>query len=260
MTPTTTSGAPWRELTVGLLLPEAAFGAAVGIDTLLTDPELHYTAAPASSRLLLLPRAGTFSRLLLVWENLPEIGVFTAAAMTIAPMLPEQIARLETWMRDVAVVLHANRDRIREASERVVRDATLGLASSLPSTDAPRSHVVAAAIGTNVAGPSPDTPFGIVDIRAENPEPDSSTSEADQVVRFVQRATDLELGRRITRRSDSEIHAVALVPALAGVTPSQLADWYDQHIAREVLFDDVWQVYVHLVAGLDAPASIRDFG
>ncbi|BDZ51861.1 hypothetical protein GCM10025867_41020 [Frondihabitans sucicola] len=172
MTPTESHTARWRELTVGLLLPDVAFGAAVDIEGLLVEPELHFAATPVSSRLLLMPRAGTFSRLLLEWENLPEIGVFTASTITVAPLLPDQIARLETWMRDVAVVCHANRDRIREASERAVRDAAAGLDTSLPPNEAARAHVVSAHVGTSVVGPQPGSTFGVVDVVGVVDSPD----------------------------------------------------------------------------------------
>lgn len=261
-TPPSDHATSWRELTVGFVLPDEAFGAAVDVEGLLFDPELHYTAQPTTSRLMLMPRAGTFTRLLLEWENLPEIGVFTSGSLGADAPPPDDVSRLETWMRDVAVVCHTHRDRIREASERAVRDATLGLDDSLPAhgalhadvahTHVVAAHVVSAHVGTSVRGPSPSARVGVVDVVAE-------PGRADEV-RFVERETGRVLGRRITRRSGDDIVDTALVDDAPGVTRADLAGWYDQHIAREVLFDDVWQVYVHLIAGLDAPASVRYLG
>lgn len=251
MTATERPSIRWREITIGLILPDSAFGAAVDVDDLLDDPELHFAATASSSRLMLMPQAGAFSRLLLEWETLPEIGVFTSSALTLAPVMPDQLARLETWMRDVAVVCHGLRDRIREAAERAVRDAALGHDTSLPANVAPRSHLVSAQVGTSVAGPGEASPFGVVDVEAVPGSIDE--------MRFVRRETGETLGRRITRRDGDEIVDVALLPVADGVDVAELVTWYDQHIAREVLFDDVWQVYVHLIAGLDAPASIRYF-
>jgi hypothetical protein len=231
----------WRELTVGLVLPERAFGAAVDVDGLLVEPDLHFTAAPTTSRLMLMPQAGAFSRLLLEWETLPEIGVFTAGTLGPSVFTAGQVARLETWMRDVAVVLHANRDRIRESAERAVRDASAGLATSLPGRLPEHAHVVSATVGTRVTGPAEGARFGVVDV-VPAAEPGAGTL-------FVERGS----GRLLGRRSG----AGELDPARGtGVGDDDLAGWYDQHIFREVLFDDVWQVHVHLVAGLEPPANV----
>jgi hypothetical protein len=241
----------WRDLTVGLALPDRAFGAAVDVDGLLSEPELHFAATPTSSRLMLMPRLGTFSRLLLEWETLPEIGVFTPSqALAAEKFDDDQMARLETWMRDVAVVLHANRDRIREASERVVTDAALGLDTSLPAEAAPHTHIVSAHVGTRVAGPPSGARHDVVEVNGTVPD----ASE------FRDRSTGALLGRRLTHRGDDDIVDVTYLPVADGVAESDLVAWYDQHIFREVLFDDVWQVYVHLMAGLDAPANVVYFG
>jgi hypothetical protein len=252
----------WRELTVGLALPDRAFGAAVDVDSLLLEPELHFAATPTSSRLMLMPRLGVFTRLLLEWETLPEIGVFTASQGLLSEKLglPEtfdnnELKRLETWMRDVAAVLHANRDRIREAAERVVRDAAQGLDTSLPTGTPPHTHVVSARVGTRVAGPVSGALHAVVDVTGPVAEtPDTDVSD------FTDHVTAQVLGRRITRRADGEVVDVLFVPVNDGVTEADLVLWYDQHIFREVLFDDVWQVYVHLIAGLDAPANVVYFG
>lgn len=181
----------WRDLTVGLTLPDAAFGAAVDIDGLLVEPDLHYTATAAESRLLLMPRAGTFTRLTLEWETLPEIGRFASATFppgAESPFDPDETGRLETWMRDAAFLLHSHRGLIRESAERAVADAAGGLATSNPREAPAHTHVVSVHVGTRV-----------------------------------------------------------------GLPP--LAD-SEQHVFREVLFDDLWQAHVHLLAGLEAPASI----
>lgn len=251
MIPVPSLSSDWRQLTVGLVLPDVAFGAAVDVDDLLDEPELHFSATPSSSRLLLLPRAGSFTRLVLEWENLPEIGVFTAGAAPGDALPPEQTARLETWMRDVAVICHAMRDAIREASERAVDDAAAGASESLPRREAASTRVVSAHIGTSVAGPDPALPFGVVDV---------VVGDHPGLMLFVDRATGETLGRRITTRDGDEVVAVRFEPLAASVQPALLQAWYDQHIAREVLFDDVWQVYVHLITGLDAPASVHSPG
>jgi hypothetical protein len=231
----------WRELTVGLVLPDRAFGAAVDVDGLLVEPDLHFAATPTTSRLMLMPRLGAFARLLLEWETLPEIGVFTAGAFGPSVFTDRETAALETWMRDVAGVLHANRGRIRESAERAVRDASAGLDTSLPAELPSHAHLVSATVGTRVTGPEGGDPLGVVDV-----EP--AAEPADGML-FVQRDTGRMLGRRTA--------AGALDPAgSADVTADDLAGWYDQHISREVLFDDVWQVYVHLVAGLEPPANV----
>jgi hypothetical protein len=248
----------WRGVTVGFSLPDRAFGAAVDVDELLADPELHYQAAPETSRLLLLPRAGTFSRLTLEWETLPEIGVFAApplpAGLGPSPFDETETWRLETWMRDVAGVLHANRDRIRATAERAVSDAAAGRDESLPREASPRAHVVSARVGTRVAGPTPGSRFGVVDV-ARAPVV-AGAPALDEVV-FVERSTGRPLGSRVTVRSDDGIAGAAYEATAPGVTTRDLEGWYDQHIAREVLFDDVWQALTHLVAGLETPASVQ---
>ncbi|AMM21932.1 hypothetical protein AX769_19525 [Frondihabitans sp. PAMC 28766] len=261
----------WRGLTVGLVVPARAFGAAVDIDGLLIEPDLHFAATPTTSRLMLMPRAGAFSRLLLEWETLPEIGVFTASAWGPAPFADTELARLETWMRDVAVTLHSTRDRIREASERAVHDASSGLDTSLPTTVPEGAHVVSAVVGTRVSGPHPDAPFGVVDV-----SPARATGPESGEMLFTQRSTGRLLGRRITTRDGDEIASARFEPAVdasdtsadgtsahgtsadgaRAATEADLAEWYEQHIFREVLFDDVWQVYVHLAAGLEPPVSV----
>jgi hypothetical protein len=252
----------WRGLTVGFALPDRAFGAAVDVDELLGEPELHYQASPETSRLLLLPRAGTFTRLTLEWETLPEIGVFfpppLPASFGPGPFDEAETSRLETWMRDVAVVLHSNRDRIRATAERAVRDAAAGCEESLPAAAPPRAHVVSARVGTRVAGPTPGSPFGVVDVTRAPASDDAP--DLDEAT-FVERSTDRPLGSRVTLRADDGdgIAGVAYEATAAGVTTRDLESWYDQHIAREVLFDDVWQALTHLVAGLETPASVQYF-
>jgi hypothetical protein len=252
----------WRGVTVGLLLPDPAFGAAVDIDGLLVEPELHFAATAHSSRLMLMPRAGTFSRLLLEWESLPEIGVFTVGSLPPHPFDDAQTSRLETWMRDVAVLCHGSRDRIREAAERAVRDASEGHGTSLPPNTAPRTHLVSARIGTRVVGPDQGSPFGVVDVTAPRlvgPDTEAPGTSLD-AVSFVERGGGADLGRRVTRRLGDEVVDVSFEIDDPRVAVSDLVGWYDQHIFREVLFDDVWQVYVHLIAGLDAPANVAYFG
>ncbi|RKR72996.1 hypothetical protein C8E83_0078 [Frondihabitans australicus] len=248
----------FRGLTVGLVLPDRAFGAAVDIDGLLVEPDLHFQATARSSRLLLMPRLGAFSRLLLEWENLPEIGTFTArtfppGAGAAAPFDDDELHRLETWMRDVAVLLHQHRDRIRASAERAVRDASAGLDTSLPDEVPEHSHVVSAVIGTRVAGPSASTPFGVVDVSEPRILP--SRPSTDEML-VTERSTGRLLGRRITERAGDEIVSVDLHPELPAVDEALLSSAYEQHIVREVLFDDVWQTFVHLLAGLEAPASV----
>ncbi|ARC57664.1 hypothetical protein AS850_11335 [Frondihabitans sp. 762G35] len=250
----------WRGLTVGFALPDRAFGAAVDVDGLLGDPELHYQASPETNRLLLMPRAGTFARLTLEWETLPEIGVFAApplpAALAASPFDEAETSRLETWMRDVAGVLHANRDRIRATAERAVSDAAAGLDESLPREAPPRAHVVSSRVGTRVAGPDPGSRFGVVDVvRA----PISAGAPALDEALFVDRETGRPLGSRVTLRAADGIAGAAYEATATGVTTRDLQGWYDQHIAREVLFDDVWQALTHLVAGLETPASVQYF-
>lgn len=254
-----TTAGRWRGFSAGLVLPDRAFGAAIDVDGLLIDPDLHFAATPTMSRLMLMPRAGTFSRLLLEWETLPEIGEFTAAVFPAgapSPFDAREIARLETWMRDVASMLHANRDRIRESAERCVRDASAGLDRSLPGALPDRAHVVSAVVGTRVDGPSVGSLFGVVDVLPETESP-----ERDTVV-FVERSTGRRLGHRVTDRRGDQVIDVRLVVDGSDPRPGrdELATWFDQHIEREVLFDDVWQVYVHLLAGLEAPASVGYFG
>jgi len=249
---------PWRDVTIGFVLPEIAFGAAVSIDGLLEEPELHFAPGPAGSRLTLIPRVTTFARLLLEWETLPELGTFTASSLPGTAALSfdaAELARIGQWMRDVATHLHAYRRRIVEASERAIRDASAGLDRSMPEEPTTHDsnvrgvHVVSARIGTRVAGPTGPEGLGVVDLL---PDP-----AGDGV--FVERATRRILGRRSTlRRADGGVEVDYRVDddAPQNVGRTELDGWYDQHIAREVLFDDVRQTYVHLIAGLDAPLSV----
>lgn len=250
------SASRWRDLTVAIELPPAAFGAAVDVDDLLSDPDLHFATGAPTSRLVLMPRLGTFSRLVLEWETLPEIGIFSATSWPADTFTTAEIARLETWMRDVASVCHAHRDRVRATAERAVRDASSGLDRSEPRAvgvgDA-MGHVVSAHVGTRAAGPTPGARYPIVDVTGPVGAPlDPSVRE----LRFVDRASGTELGRRVSAHDDAES---AFEPLSDGVTRDDLADWYDEHIVREVLFDDVWQVCVHLLAGLEAPADVVYF-
>jgi hypothetical protein len=248
----------WRGLTVGIALPDRAFGAAIDIDGLLAEPDLHFQATQGSSRLMLMPRLGAFTRLLLEWETLPEIGRFTATTYpqgsgAAGTFDERELARLETWMRDVAVVLHENRDLIRASAERAVRDASAGAETSLPDHLPPRTHVVSAIVGTRVTGPAADSELGVIDVGAPRILPHRPGS--DEMV-FTERATGRVVGRRITERSGDDIVSVELRPEVPGTTEATLAAAYEQHIVREVLFDDLWQTFVHLVAGLEAPASV----
>lgn len=280
----------WRDLSIAFELPEAAFGAAIDVDDLLVEPDLHFAVGSPTSRLVLMPRLGTFSRLVLEWETLPEIGVFSATSWPADSFTEAEVARLETWMRDVASILHSHRDLVRTTAERAVRDASSGLDRSDPDTvvdgetvttadDAvarsdrthvasahvAAAHVVSAHVGTRAAGPAAGALYPIVDVTGPVSAPsDSAPSDSApsdpapsmRELRFVDRASGTVLGRRRAERADAP---TAFEPLADDVSTDDLTGWYDEHIVREVLFDDVWQVCVHLLAGLEAPASVVYF-
>ena len=261
----------WHDLEVGLVLPDRAFGAAVDVEGLLDEPDVHYSATLGSSRLLVMPRAGTFSRLSLEWQTLPEVGVFAAHSFPPEEYDPGELARLETWMRDVASTCQALRGRIRESAERVVRDAAEGLERSLPDEAPDWAHVVTTHLGSLVVGPpalppqldDERTPVGVVDVDG----PSDSTAGASRLEPaavdewvFRERAGGAVLGRRRVQRLGGEAGVLSYEVLDARVASSDLERWFDQHIVREVLFDDVWQVYVHLLAGLEAPLNVAYFG
>lgn len=281
---------PWREVRAGFLVPTSARDTADAVRPLLDDPELHFTPGLRRGQLVLLPRAQAFVRVALTWEWSVE-----AASLAVQSWGDElaaaDVAVLEGWLRASARTLVTLDRALEDAVARVVDDAADGLSESLPPRPgldllpvAPSDAGPAAGRGPAApsvpvapsapapdAGPAPAR-LGLVEstlvTRLARPAPGSAHPRVDVVVpdasvpgveTFVDARDGRVLGDRLT--SEHEGLATAFTYRVADgagdVTTTHLRHWHDQHLHARLLAEDARQAYVHLLAGLDAPLSVR---
>jgi hypothetical protein len=252
---------PWRDVLAEFEIPTAAGESADLVRASLDRPELHWTPGLRRGVLALLPRSTAMVRVVLAWEWSVEAADFSVHSLEPGPFAPDELVALEQWLRDAARRLEAGGDEIDAAVTRVVDDVVSGLDRSAPpqaeasGTDDGRT-IRTAVLGTRVARPDETSCHGRVDVRL--PDPGDPGHEV-----LVDVSTGRLLGHRTTLVDEGDPWAFRYVVADAGadddpshVTTADLVRWHDQHIQRQMLADDARQALVHLVAGLDAPASV----
>ncbi|TWX40061.1 hypothetical protein ES689_00780 [Frigoribacterium sp. ACAM 257] len=258
---------PWRNVLVEFEVPSGARASADRLRPLLDDPELHWTPGLRRGVLALLPRSTAMVRVVLSWEWSVEAADFSVHSLEPDPFTPDELVVLERWMRASARRLASADDAVEAAVTRVVDDVVSGLdRSAPPRSGVPRavegSSIGTAVLGTRVAGPDETSPHGRVDVRL--PDPGDPGHEV-----LVDVSTGRLLGHRTTLADEGDPWAFRYVVAEAdeageavdddttsGVSTADLVHWHDQHIQRQMLADDARQALVHLLAGLDAPASV----
>jgi len=245
---------PWRDVVAKFSVPRSARPTAEPVRHLFDEPELHWTPGLRRGVLALLPRPTALLRVVLTWEWSVEAADFAVHSLEPDPFTADELAGLERWLRDAARRIAHEGDAVEAASTRVVDDVVAGLDRSAP----PRppglvgdAAVVSAVLGTRVAGPDGASPFGRVDVRL--PDPGDPGHEV-----LVDVTTGTLLGHRTTLSEQGDPWAFRYVVAdgVDDVTTADLVHWHDQHIQRQMLADDARQALVHLLAGLDAPASV----
>lgn len=265
---------PWRDVVAEFHVPVDARASADLVRPLLDDPELHWTPGLRRGVLALLPRSTAMVRVVLSWEWSVEAADFSVHSLEPEPFSSDDLVVLERWLRYAARRLASEGDAVEAAVTRVVDDVASGLDRSAPprltstpadgdavdeSDDAPGRTTGTAVLGTRVAGPDPESGHGRVDVRL--PDPGDPGHEV-----LVDVSTGRLLGHRTTLAAEGDPWAFRYVvvdeveagPAEgpADVVPADLVHWHDQHIQRQMLADDARQALVHLLAGLDAPASV----
>jgi len=265
---------PWRDVVAEFDVPADARASADLVRPLLDDPELHWTPGLRRGVLALLPRSTAMVRVVLSWEWSVEAADFSVHSLEPEPFSSDDLVVLEGWLRDAARRLASEGDAVEAAVARVVDDVVSGLDRSAPprststSADddvvsdpdgAPAHTTGTAVLGTRVAGPDAESGHGRVDVRL--PDPGDPGHEV-----LVDVSTGRLLGHRTTLADEGDPWAfryVVVAEVEAGpaegpaeVVPADLVHWHDQHIQRQMLADDARQALVHLLAGLDAPASV----
>ena len=263
---------PWRDVVAEFDVPADARASADLVRPLLDDPELHWTPGLRRGVLALLPRSTAMVRVVLSWEWSVEAADFSVHSLEPEPFSSDDLVVLERWLRDAARRLASEGDAVEAAVARVVDDVVSGLDRSAPPRATPppaddadhhgRGHADrsgTAVLGTRVAGPDTESGHGRVDVRL--PDPGDPGHEI-----LVDVSTGRLLGHRTTLADEGGpwafryvvADAVGAGPAegRADVVPADLVHWHDQHIQRQMLADDARQALVHLLAGLDAPASV----
>ena len=265
---------PWRDVVAEFDVPADARASADLVRPLLDDPELHWTPGLRRGVLALLPRSTAMVRVVLSWEWSVEAADFSVHSLEPEPFSSDDLVVLEGWLRDAARRLASEGDAVEAAVARVVDDVVSGLDRSAPprststSADddvvsdpdgAPAHTTGTAVLGTRVAGPDTESGHGRVDVRL--PDPGDPGHEV-----LVDVSTGRLLGHRTTLADEGDPWAfryVVVAEVEAGpaegpaeVVPADLVHWHDQHIQRQMLADDARQALVHLLAGLDAPASV----
>jgi len=269
---------PWRRVEAGFLVPAAARDAAAAVRPLLDDPELHFTPGLRRGQLVLLPRAQAFVRVALTWEWSVEAA--SLAVQSWGDELPAaDAAALEGWLRETARTLVTVERALDDAVARVVDDAADGLARSLPPRPGldllpagPSSGAAAAPPPGAASGTAPAARLDLVETtlvtRLGRPTPGDAHPRVDVVVpdasvpgveAFVEAHGGRVLGDRRTVEHEGVATAFTyrVADGAEGVTTTHLRHWHDQHLHARLLAEDARQAYVHLVAGLDAPASVR---
>jgi hypothetical protein len=244
--------AAWRVVRAWFAAPPRDLPEAAAVRSLLPDPELHWTPGLRRGTLAVLPGAGALTRVLLSWEWSVDAADFSVHSLEPTGWSEADHVALEAWLRAAAVTLQQHEAQVEAAVRRVVDDVTAGRGESRPADGtggAGRS--VEARLGTGVAGPDEGAAHPSVDVVL--PAPDDPGREV-----FVDTATGTPLGERLTVVADGEAVAFRYVVAAGhdDVSPDDLVRWHDQHLHRQLLADDARQAAVHVVAGLEPPASI----
>jgi len=253
---------PWRDVVAEFRVPRSARSSADPVRALFDEPELHYTPGLRRGVLALLPRTSAMTRVVLSWEWSVEAADFAVHSLEPDPFGAAELPALEHWLRDTARRLAEADDALDAAAARVVDDVVAGHDRSAPprldgdeadarEADGTGSETGSAVLGTRVAGPDPSSAHGRVDVRLPDP-----TDPGHEVL--VEVATGRVLGHRRTLAEGGDPWAFRYVVAdgVRDVTTGDLVHWHDQHIQRQMLADDARQALVHLLAGLDAPASV----
>lgn len=254
---------PWRDVEAVFLVPPAARSAADPVRHLLDEPELHFAPGLRRGTLAVLPRVDAFTRAVLAWEWSVEAADFTVHSLGGDDLDDDDRRALETWLRGTVRLLTLFSGWIDAAVDRLLDDVVEGRDVSTPpplpasATPAagegtPSPSLVHAPLGTRVAAPVAGSAHPRVDVELHDPSDPGWES-------FVDAATRAPLGWR--RTIEHEGLAVAFTYFVADdvddVTPADLVHWHDQHIQRQMLADDARQAYVHLLAGLGPPSSVR---
>lgn len=260
---------PWRDIEAVFLVPPAARAAADPVRHLLDEPELHFAPGLRRGTLAVLPRVDALTRAVLSWEWSVEAADFSMHSLAGDDLGDDDRRALETWLRSTVRLLTLFSGWIDAAVDRLLDDVVEGRDVStpppLPSLDgpgggstartgpgAPTPLSVHAPLGTRVVAPEASAAHPRVDVELHDPSDPGWES-------FVDAATRAPLGYR--RTLEHEGLAVAFTYFVADdvddVTPADLVHWHDQHIQRQMLADDARQAYVHLLAGLEPPSSIR---
>jgi len=264
----------WRDVTVRVAVPALARRAADDVRHLLHEPELHYASGLRLGTLALLPRPGALTRVVLSWEWSVEAASFAVHSLDGNAYAAPEAAALESWLRVAARRLDALDDVLDRAAAHVVADVAAGLDVSTPSLarTAPggdgdgtvphgrddRVHdaeldlvVVEARLGTSVEPPRP----GAAHARVEVVVPDGADPGWEA---FVDASTRETLGFRRTLDEDGTPVAFSYLVAdhVDDVDVADLVHWHDQHILGQLLAEDVRQACVHLLSGLESPASV----
>ena len=246
---------PWREVRIDFVVPESSAAAAADVRRLLPEPELHWAPGLRRGTLAVLPHPAALTRVLLSWEWTVAAADFSVHSFDDSPFSADERAALESWLRGAAARLQLLDGALEAAVERAVTDVASGSDRSAPPAGVPDGPVVGAVLGTRVAVP---------DARSAHPRVDVALPDgADPGWEVFVDAVDGErLGYRRTLDDDGEPYAFSYLVAdhVDDVSPDDLRHWHDQHIHRQLLADDVRQAYVHLLAGLDAPASVTYSG
>jgi len=249
---------PWRLVRVSLAAPPESLVAADGVRDLLDEPELLWSPGLRQGTLAVLPRPGALTRVLLSWEWSVEAAAFTVQSWEPEPFSPAEAAALESWLRATALRLRDAEPAVEAAARRVVDDVAAGHDVSPAAPHDGSLVVVEARIGTAVVAPDARATHPRVDVLL--PDPDDPGRES-----FVDARTGEALGERRTLEAGGEAVAFRYVvaepvegaePQAHAVTVDDLAHWHDQHIQRQMLADDVRQAAVHVLAGIDPPASV----
>jgi len=260
----------WRDVTVRVAVPALARRAADDVRHLLHEPELHYASGLRLGTLALLPRPGALTRVVLSWEWSVEAASFAVHSLDGSAYEAPEAAALESWLRVAARRLDALDDVLDRAAAHVVADVAAGLDVSTPSLARPAPDgtgsrgdddrardadldlvVVEAHLGTSVEPPRPAAAHARVEVVV----PDGADPGWEA---FVDASTRETLGFRRTLDEDGTPVAFSYLVAdhVDDVDVADLVHWHDQHILGQLLAEDVRQACVHLLSGLESPASV----
>lgn len=253
--------APWRDVQVSFVVPEAAAADAEGVTPLLDEPELHFSPGLRRGSLAVMPRRTALTRAVLDWEWSVDAADFAVHSLEPDPFDAHERRELETWLRASARRLDLYEGVVDRAVARIDHDVVRGQDASSPESSphadappvvAPGTTLMRATLGTRLAVPAPDATHRVVDVRL----PDASDPGWEL---FVDAATDETLGFRRTLDDDGIAYAFSYLVAdhVDGVAPADLLAWHDQHIQRQLLVEDARQAYVHLLAGIEPPVSVQ---